>query len=129
MKKSQALTTLKLTLKPEHQKLIEAKLNTGRYANPDEIIAEALQLLSKRDHYQQWAIEFDPPQSPVRTSAWDFGVRLRRETSAWAQSNARSNADLTAEALKKGTFLKRRRNWRGNRDTISDRPINLYNIL
>ena len=33
-----------------------------------EIIAEALQLLSKRDRYQQWAIEFDPPQSPVRTS-------------------------------------------------------------
>ncbi|TYT71710.1 type II toxin-antitoxin system ParD family antitoxin, partial [Microcystis aeruginosa KLA2] len=27
MKKSPALTTLKLTLKPEHQKLIEAKLN------------------------------------------------------------------------------------------------------
>jgi antitoxin ParD1/3/4 len=39
---------MKLTLKPEHQKLIEAKLDTGRYANPDEIIAEALQLLSKR---------------------------------------------------------------------------------
>ncbi|MFM6438952.1 MAG: type II toxin-antitoxin system ParD family antitoxin [Microcystis panniformis] len=36
---------MKLTLKPEHQKLIEAKLNTGRYANPDEVIAEALQLL------------------------------------------------------------------------------------
>ena len=49
MKKSQALTTLKLTLKPEHQKLIKAKLDTGRYANPDEIIAEALQLLSKRE--------------------------------------------------------------------------------
>ena len=65
MKKSQALTTLKLTLKPEHQKLIEAKLDTGRYANPDEIIAEALQLLSKRDRYQQWAIEFDPPKSPL----------------------------------------------------------------
>ncbi|MFM6320724.1 MAG: type II toxin-antitoxin system ParD family antitoxin [Microcystis sp.] len=45
MKKSQALTNMKLTLKPEHQKLIEAKLNTGRYANPDEVIAEALQLL------------------------------------------------------------------------------------
>ena len=57
MKKSQALTTMKLTLKPEHQKLIEAKLDTGRYANPDEIIAEALQLLSKRDQYQQWAEE------------------------------------------------------------------------
>ncbi|CCI03380.1 ribbon-helix-helix domain-containing protein [Microcystis aeruginosa] len=76
MKKSQALTTMKLTLKPEHQKLIEAQLNTGRYANPDEIIAEALQLLSKCDRYQQWAIEFDPPKS----------------------------------SLKKGIFLKRRRN-------------------
>jgi antitoxin ParD1/3/4 len=49
MKKSQALTALKLTLKPEHQKLIEAKLDTGCYANPDEVIAEALQLLSKRE--------------------------------------------------------------------------------
>jgi len=66
LKHYEALTTMKLTLKPEHQKLIEAKLNTGHYANPDEIIAEALQLLSKRDRYQQWAIEFDPPKSPVR---------------------------------------------------------------
>jgi len=81
MKKSQALTTIKLTLKPEHQKLIEAKLNTGRYANPDEIIAEALQLLSKRGRYQQGAIEFDPPQSPSIPRS-DLGVRLRRETSA-----------------------------------------------
>jgi antitoxin ParD1/3/4 len=57
MKKSQTLTTMKLTLKPEHQKLIEAQLDTGRYSNPDEIIAEALQLLSKRDQYQQWVEE------------------------------------------------------------------------
>ena len=57
MKKSQALTTLKLTLKPEHQKLIEAKLNTGRYANPDEVIAEALQLLSKREEERMIYVE------------------------------------------------------------------------
>ena len=46
---------MNLLLKPEHQKLIEAQLNTGRYANPDEIIAEALELLSKRDQYQEWS--------------------------------------------------------------------------
>jgi antitoxin ParD1/3/4 len=48
---------MNLLLKPEHQKLIEAQLNTGRYANPDEIIAEALELLSKRDQYQEWSEE------------------------------------------------------------------------
>ena len=48
---------MNLLLKPEHQKLIEAQLNTGRYANPDEIIAEALELLNKRDQYQEWSEE------------------------------------------------------------------------
>jgi antitoxin ParD1/3/4 len=48
---------MNLLLKPEHQKLIEAQLNTGRYANPDEIIAEALDLLNKRDQYQEWSEE------------------------------------------------------------------------
>jgi antitoxin ParD1/3/4 len=48
---------MNLLLKPEHQKLIEAQLNTGRYANPDEIITEALELLNKRDQYQEWSEE------------------------------------------------------------------------
>jgi antitoxin ParD1/3/4 len=48
---------MNLLLKPEHQKLIETQLNTGRYANPDEIIAEALELLNKRDQYQEWSEE------------------------------------------------------------------------
>ena len=48
---------MNLLLKPEHQKLIEAQLNTGRYANPDEIITEALELLNKRDQYQKWSEE------------------------------------------------------------------------
>jgi len=48
---------MNLLLKPEHQKLIEAQLSTGRYANPDEIIAEALELLNKRDQYQEWSQE------------------------------------------------------------------------
>ena len=48
---------MNLLLKPEHQKLIEAQLSTGRYANPDEIITEALELLNKRDQYQKWSEE------------------------------------------------------------------------
>ena len=48
---------MNLLLKPEHQKLIEEQLSTGRYANPDEIIAEALELLNKRDQYQEWSEE------------------------------------------------------------------------
>ena len=48
---------MNLLLKPEHQKLIEEQLSTGRYANPDEIIAEVLELLNKRDQYQEWSEE------------------------------------------------------------------------
>ena len=48
---------MNLLLRPEHQKLIEAQLSTGRYANPDEIIAKALELLNKRDQYQEWSEE------------------------------------------------------------------------
>jgi antitoxin ParD1/3/4 len=48
---------MNLLLKPEHQKLIEDQLSTGCYANPDEIIAEALELLNKRDQYQEWSEE------------------------------------------------------------------------
>ncbi|MFN6237189.1 type II toxin-antitoxin system ParD family antitoxin [Microcystis sp.] len=79
MKKSQALTTLKLTLKPEHQKLIEAKLDTGRYANPDEIIAEALQLLSKRDQYQQW-VEDIGQKIDIAAEQLDRGEGIDGET-------------------------------------------------
>lgn len=79
MKKSQALTTLKLTLKPEHQKLIEAKLNTGHYANPDEIIAEALQLLSKRDQYQQW-VEDIGQKIDIAAEQLDRGEGVEGET-------------------------------------------------
>ncbi|MFM7711299.1 MAG: type II toxin-antitoxin system ParD family antitoxin [Microcystis sp.] len=70
---------MKLTLKPEHQKLIEAQLNTGRYANPDEIIAEALQLLSKRDRYQQWAEEIGK-KIDIAAEQLDRGEGINGET-------------------------------------------------
>ena len=94
MKKSQALTTMKLTLKPEHQKLIEAKLNTGHYANPDEIIAEALQLLSKRDQYQQW-VEDIGQKIDIAAQQLDRGEGIDGET-AIAQLKARLQKNCEA---------------------------------
>jgi antitoxin ParD1/3/4 len=94
MKKSQALITMKLTLKPEHQKLIEAKLNTGHYANPDEIIAEALQLLSKRDQYQQW-VEDIGQKIDIAAEQLDRGEGIDGET-AIAQLKARLQKNCEA---------------------------------
>ena len=49
---------MNITLKPEQQRFIQAKLSSGKYATVDEVITEALQLLEQRDkHYQQWVEE------------------------------------------------------------------------
>jgi antitoxin ParD1/3/4 len=48
---------MNLSLRPEHQQLIESQISSGRYTNPDEIIAEALDLLIKRDRYNLWVEE------------------------------------------------------------------------
>ena len=44
-----------IILKPELEKLILAKVNSGKYTSVDEVITVALQLLDERDkHYQKW---------------------------------------------------------------------------
>ena len=44
-----------IILKPELEKLILAKVNSGKYTTVDEVITVALQLLDERDkHYQKW---------------------------------------------------------------------------
>ena len=44
-----------IILKPELEKLILAKVNSGKYTTVDEVITVALQLLDERDkHYQMW---------------------------------------------------------------------------
>ena len=49
---------MNITLKPEQAELIQQKLNSGKYNNAEEVIAEALQLLSQRDlEYQTWVEE------------------------------------------------------------------------
>jgi antitoxin ParD1/3/4 len=47
-----------LTITPEHEKLIQDHLDTGRYANAEEVLAIALQLLTRLDtEHQAWIEE------------------------------------------------------------------------
>ena len=46
-----------LTLTPEHEQLIQTQLATGRYANAEEVLGIALQLLTRLDSEQQIWIE------------------------------------------------------------------------
>lgn len=49
---------MKITLKPEQEAFIHAKLQSGRYQTVDDVIQEALQLLNERDRaFEQWVIE------------------------------------------------------------------------
>lgn len=48
---------MNIILKPEQVKFIHEKLNSGKYSTSDEIIAEALRLLEKRDREAQKWIE------------------------------------------------------------------------
>jgi antitoxin ParD1/3/4 len=47
-----------MTITPEHEKLIQNHLDTGRYANAEEVLAIALQLLTCLDtEHQAWIEE------------------------------------------------------------------------
>ncbi len=46
-----------ITLQPEQEQFIQTQLATGLYTNATEVIAEALQLLAKRNHYDRWVEE------------------------------------------------------------------------
>ena len=46
-----------ITLQPEQEQFIQTQLATGRYTKATQVIAEALQLLEKRNHYDRWVEE------------------------------------------------------------------------
>jgi antitoxin ParD1/3/4 len=85
---------MNLLLKPEHQKLIEAQLNTGLYANPDEIIAEALELLNKRDQYQEWSEEIGR-KIDIAAQQLDRGERIDGESAiALLRKKLQKNSEI-----------------------------------
>ncbi|WP_375470154.1 type II toxin-antitoxin system ParD family antitoxin [uncultured Nostoc sp.] len=49
---------MNIILKPEIEQFIQAQIATGRYANAEEVISQALKLLEKQDkEYQEWVEE------------------------------------------------------------------------
>lgn len=49
---------MNITLKPDQEALIHAKLQSGQYQTVDDVIQAALHLLDERDKaYEQWVIE------------------------------------------------------------------------
>jgi antitoxin ParD1/3/4 len=62
-----------LTITPEHEKLIQNHLDTGRYANAEEVLAIALQLLTRLDTEHQAWIEETRQQIAIGIDELDRG--------------------------------------------------------
>ena len=68
-----------ITLQPEQEQFIQTQLATGRYTNATEVIAEALQLLEKRNHYDRWVEELRN-KIDIAAAELDRGEGLDGET-------------------------------------------------
>jgi antitoxin ParD1/3/4 len=62
-----------LTITPEHEKLIQDHLDTGRYTNAEEVLAIALQLLTRLDTEHQAWIEETRQQIAIGIAELDRG--------------------------------------------------------
>jgi antitoxin ParD1/3/4 len=62
-----------LTITPEHAKIIQSHLDTGRYANAEEVLAIALQLLTRLDTENQAWIEETRNQIAIGIAELDRG--------------------------------------------------------
>jgi antitoxin ParD1/3/4 len=62
-----------LTITPEHEKLIQNHLDTGRYANAEEVLEIALQLLTRLDTEHQAWIEETREQIAIGIAELDRG--------------------------------------------------------
>jgi antitoxin ParD1/3/4 len=69
-----------LTITPEHEKLIQDQLDTGRYANAEEVLAIALQLLTRLDAEQQAWIEETRQQIEIGIAELDQGENIDGST-------------------------------------------------
>jgi antitoxin ParD1/3/4 len=68
-----------LTITPEHEKLIQNHLDTGRYANAEEVLAIALQLLARLDTEHQAWIEETRQQIAIGIAELDSAEPTLRE--------------------------------------------------
>ncbi|MDZ8105599.1 MAG: type II toxin-antitoxin system ParD family antitoxin [Nostoc sp. DedQUE12a] len=45
---------MNISLNPTHEQFVLSKIESGKYANADEVIAAALQLLEEQEQYTLW---------------------------------------------------------------------------
>jgi antitoxin ParD1/3/4 len=69
-----------LTITPEHEKLIQNHLDTGRYTNAEEVLAIALQLLTRFDNEHQAWIEETRQQIAVGIAELERGEGIDGST-------------------------------------------------
>jgi antitoxin ParD1/3/4 len=69
-----------LKIAPEHEKLIQDRLDTGRYANAEEVLAIALQLLARLDNEHQAWIEETRQQIEIGIAELDRGEGIDGRT-------------------------------------------------
>ncbi|MFM7600197.1 MAG: type II toxin-antitoxin system ParD family antitoxin [Pseudanabaena sp.] len=68
-----------ITLQPEQEQFIQTQLATGRYTNATEVIAESLQLLENRNHYDRWVEELRN-KIDIAAAECDRGEGINGET-------------------------------------------------
>lgn len=68
-----------IALKPEQEAFIQAQLATGRYTDAAAVIAEALQLLEKRNRYNHW-VEDVRAKIDIASAQLDRGEGVNGET-------------------------------------------------
>ena len=100
-------STMSISVTPRHQRLIQAKLATGGYDTPSEIVREALQLLEKRDREQDefWADvrrKVAVAQQNLREGKGIPGDQARAEMEAYvkAKLTGRKNGRKTTKAAR-----------------------------
>ena len=69
-----------LTITPEHEKLIQNHLDTGRYANAEEVLEIALKLLARLDTEHQAWIEETRQQIAIGITELDRGEGIDGRT-------------------------------------------------
>ena len=69
-----------LTITPEQEKLIQNHLDTGRYANAQEVLEIALQLLTRLDSEHQVWIEETRQQIAIGIAELDRGEGVDGDT-------------------------------------------------
>jgi antitoxin ParD1/3/4 len=68
-----------IAFKPEQEAFIQTQLSTGQYTSAAEVITEALRLLEKRNHYDQW-VEDVRTKIDIAAEQLDHGEGVDGET-------------------------------------------------